>query len=67
MKRIVALIMILISISMAMVAPAMADERVTIEPTASGFHRSWFVRLLKQIRVTIYKWGTNEESEEKNI
>ena len=35
MKRIVALIMMLISISMAMVAPAMADEGVTIESTAS--------------------------------
>lgn len=28
------------------------------------FRRNWFVRLLKQIRVTIYEWGTNEEREE---
>ena len=35
MKRLVALIMVLVAINTVMVAPAMADEGVTIEPTAS--------------------------------
>ena len=48
MKRIVALIMMLISISMAMAAPAMADERVTIEPTASGIPQE-LVREIKDL------------------
>ena len=47
MKRIVALIMMLISISMAMVAPAMADERVTIEPTASGIPQELVHEIIK--------------------
>ena len=59
--------MMLISISMAMVAPAMADERVTIEPTASGIPQELVREIIEAnpgYNITIYECGTNEEREE---
>ena len=61
MKRIVALIMMLISISMAMVAPAMADEGVTIESTASDIPQELVREIIEAnpgYNITIYEWGT---------
>lgn len=67
MKRLVALIMVLVAINTVMVAPAMADEGVTIESTASDIPQELVREIIEAnpgYNITIYEWGTNEEREE---